>query len=51
VIDSAFQDRVKRNYEMLSEAVRLMGVLGAMRPPAPPRPPAPAVAGAAPPCR
>ncbi|HEY4029215.1 MAG TPA: hypothetical protein VGM25_02645 [Caulobacteraceae bacterium] len=27
-IDSAFQDRVKRNYEMLSEAVRLMGVLG-----------------------
>ncbi|MDB5458891.1 MAG: polar localization protein TipN [Caulobacteraceae bacterium] len=27
-IDGAFQDRVKRNYEMLSEAVRLMGVLG-----------------------
>jgi hypothetical protein len=27
-IDSAFQDRIKRNYEMLSEAVRLMGVLG-----------------------
>jgi hypothetical protein len=27
-IDSAFQERVKRNYEMLSEAVRLMGVLG-----------------------
>lgn len=24
-IDDAFQDRVKRNYEMLSEAVRLMG--------------------------
>jgi hypothetical protein len=27
-IDDAFQDRVKRNYEMLSEAVRLMGVIG-----------------------
>ena len=27
-IDGAFQDRVKRNYEMLSEAVRLMGVIG-----------------------
>lgn len=27
-IDNAFQDRVKRNYEMLSEAVRLMGVIG-----------------------
>ena len=27
-IDSAFQERVKRNYEMLSEAVRLMGVVG-----------------------
>jgi hypothetical protein len=27
-IDTAFQDRVKRNYEMLSEAVRLMGVIG-----------------------
>ena len=27
-IDGAFQERVKRNYEMLSEAVRLMGVLG-----------------------
>jgi hypothetical protein len=26
-IDQAFQDRVKRNYEMLSEAVRLMGVM------------------------
>lgn len=52
-IDDAFQDRVKRNYEMLSEAVRLMGVIGggaaarasggltsAPRParPAPPRP-------------
>jgi hypothetical protein len=26
-IDLAFQERVKRNYEMLSEAVRLMGVM------------------------
>ena len=26
-IDAAFQERVKRNYEMLSEAVRLMGVV------------------------
>ncbi|MGH6972653.1 MAG: polar localization protein TipN, partial [Caulobacteraceae bacterium] len=26
-IDSAFQERVKRNYEMLSEAVQLMGVV------------------------
>jgi hypothetical protein len=41
-LDSAFQERVKRNYEMLSEAVRLMGVLagGAPRSAAPlvPRP-------------
>jgi hypothetical protein len=48
-IDAAFQDRVRRNYEMLSEAVRLMGVVSgrpgaaaasaapAPRPP-PPRP-------------
>ena len=46
-IDSAFQERVKRNYEMLSEAVRLMGVLGgnaATRASTPmtPRPPPPA---------
>ncbi len=27
-IDQAFQERVRRNYEMLSEAVRLMGVVG-----------------------
>jgi len=26
-IDAAFQDRVRRNYDMLSEAVRLMGVV------------------------
>jgi hypothetical protein len=43
-IDSAFQERVKRNYEMLSEAVRLMGVLGGnaatrAATPMPPRPP------------
>lgn len=46
-IDSAFQERVKRNYEMLSEAVRLMGVLGGnaatrAAAPAPPRPAPPA---------
>jgi hypothetical protein len=45
-IDSAFQERVKRNYEMLSEAVRLMGVLGGnaatrAAAPAPPRQPPP----------
>jgi hypothetical protein len=28
-IDAAFQERVKRNYEMLSEAVQLMGVVAA----------------------
>ncbi len=28
-IDAAFQDRVKRNYDMLSEAVSLMGAVGA----------------------
>jgi hypothetical protein len=27
-VDQAFQERVRRNYEMLSEAVKLMGVLG-----------------------
>jgi hypothetical protein len=42
-IDGAFQERVKRNYEMLSEAVRLMGVLGGnaatrAAAPMPPRP-------------
>ena len=46
-IDSAFQERVKRNYEMLSEAVRLMGVLGGnaatrAASPMPPRAPPPA---------
>jgi len=33
-IDEAFQDRVRRNFEMLSEAVRLMGV-AAVAPPQP----------------
>lgn len=50
-IDAAFQERVRRNYEMLSEAVRLMGVVSA-RPGPPPalssRPaPAPRVSAAA----
>ncbi|MBP6546198.1 MAG: hypothetical protein KA220_05735, partial [Phenylobacterium sp.] len=38
-IDAAFQERVRRNYEMLSEAVRLMGTVaggaGSMAPPQP----------------
>ncbi len=45
-IDAAFQDRVKRNYEMLSEAVQLMGVVAqsgqgadVLRRPPPSRPP------------
>ena len=43
-IDAAFQDRVRRNYDMLSEAVRLMGVVagaagsGTARSVAPPPP-------------
>jgi hypothetical protein len=43
-IDAAFQERARRNFEMLSEAVRLMGVSAAMpmAPVAPP--PAPRVA-------
>nr|WP_272887011.1 polar localization protein TipN [Phenylobacterium aquaticum] len=40
-IDQAFQDRVRRNYEMLSEAVRMMGSVagaaGGLATPAPPR--------------
>ncbi|HEY8572536.1 polar localization protein TipN [Phenylobacterium sp.] len=44
-IDVAFQERVRRNFEMLSEAVRLMGSAAAAPPPLaaaspPPRPPA-----------
>jgi hypothetical protein len=41
-IDAAFQDRVRRNYDMLSEAVRLMGVVAgaaSSAPAAAPRPP------------
>jgi hypothetical protein len=33
-IDAAFQDRVRRNFDMLSEAVRLMGTVAAAPPPA-----------------
>jgi hypothetical protein len=43
-IDAAFQERVRRNYEMLSEAVRLMGVVsnrGTTTPSAAPARPAP----------
>jgi hypothetical protein len=44
-IDAAFQDRVRRNFEMLSEAVRLMGTVAAAPPPqlapAPAPPPRP----------
>ncbi|WP_068878131.1 MULTISPECIES: hypothetical protein [unclassified Phenylobacterium] len=41
-IDAAFQDRVRRNFEMLSEAVKLMGVAAVAAPPiAPPPPSAP----------
>ena len=56
-IDEAFQDRVRRNYEMLSEAVRLMGTValaGGLHPAAAPSParsaePAPAPVPASPP--
>lgn len=34
-IDAAFQDRVRRNFEMLSEAVKLMGVAAVAGPTAP----------------
>jgi hypothetical protein len=51
-IDAAFQDRVRRNFEMLSEAVRLMGA-GVAAAPAPlrpaPEPPAPVAAVSPPP--
>ncbi|WP_235068110.1 tipN [Asticcacaulis sp. YBE204] len=42
-VDQAFQDRVKRNYEMLTEAVRLMGVLGSQPLPTAPTAPNPYV--------
>src|SRR6202012_3285126 len=35
-IDAAFQERVRRNYERLSEAVRMMGVVGGSTAPARP---------------
>ncbi|CAL4866773.1 hypothetical protein MMA231_01018 [Asticcacaulis sp. MM231] len=34
-VDTAFQERVKRNYDMLTEAVRLMGVIANDLPPPP----------------
>lgn len=37
-IDAAFQDRVRRNFEMLSEAVKLMGVAAVAAPPVAPSP-------------
>lgn len=51
-IDAAFQDRVRRNFEMLSEAVKLMGVAAVAAPaaaPAPAPPPRKANATAPPP--
>jgi len=39
-IDAAFQDRVRRNFEMLSEAVRLMGTAAAVAQPPAAAPPA-----------
>ena len=45
-IDAAFQDRVRRNFEMLSEAVRLMGTVAAA--PAPPLTTAPSAPAPAP---
>src|SRR5207237_480405 len=37
-IDAAFQDRVRRNFDMLSDAVRLMGNVAVTPPPSPPAP-------------
>ncbi|HEY2358672.1 MAG TPA: polar localization protein TipN [Phenylobacterium sp.] len=50
-IDAAFQERARRNFEMLSEAVRLMGASAAMpaTPLAPMPPPAPRAQAASPP--
>ncbi|MFN3513889.1 MAG: polar localization protein TipN [Phenylobacterium sp.] len=36
-IDEAFQERVRRNYEVLSDAVRLMGSVATLAPPPAPR--------------
>jgi len=47
-IDVAFQERVRRNFEMLSEAVRLMGTATAAAPLASPPPPLPAAPPMAP---
>jgi hypothetical protein len=47
-IDAAFQDRVRRNFEMLSEAVRLMGTVAAAPSPQPIAAPAAAPAPVAP---
>ena len=52
-LDAAFQERVRRNYEMLTEAVRLMGVVsgdpqGRRRESEPPRPAPPPVSEPAP---
>lgn len=44
-IDVAFQERVRRNFEMLSDAVRLMGAASAAAPPAPAPAPRPATSG------
>ena len=41
-IDAAFQERVRRNYDMLSDAVRLMGSVAGAAPPALSAPPVPA---------
>lgn len=38
-IDAAFQDRVRRNFDMLSEAVRLMGAVAGAPPAGPAQPP------------
>lgn len=40
-IDAAFQERVRRNYDMLSEAVKVMGVAAGASPAAAPIPPPP----------
>ncbi|WP_298743483.1 tipN [uncultured Brevundimonas sp.] len=53
-LDAGFQERVRRNYDMLTEAVRLMGVVsgdapGARRREPAPAPAAPAEAATAPP--
>lgn len=45
-LDAGFQERVRRNYDMLTEAVRLMGVVSGDAPTLRRREPAPAVAPA-----